>query len=544
MSVFIENKKVDYRKYKGRKGNREMDENILNAKIRRLKKLLSEGDVPKDCIRIICNMLYGKTKKEDMSNIVYEDDSELDKKEIDDTEWELSMEQVVVQYMEKYYKKSVNGKNVVPHYISRKNEKQKNISKQRKQQKKSKIDKEYEFCFTRLDEIEEEYIQWSEREETLENTGKILKIKEVSIEESEVRKQEQKRIFEKYYYAINNDFSSYYKSIQQTIISSSAFLRYDLPYILLQNLWLDISENCVLNQEILSIWEQKYEFLDFPNIVTRDTKKSNQKYFNYMKENSNIHFPYSYKFEENEQGEFYIQKANIEFQLALVFYNSFRKLYSTNGRKKYEFKEIEEIIENIEKILQDVEKSNEWRDAEEKKIEKMLFPYLIEQVLGVNLCCEFTRYYDEISKLDEFDKEGANILKRIFASFCSMPNVFSRIQIVREFMEPVLFFGMDIKRQLIIIDKLVREMSKEYLGKIEAIKDIFKEFEKNQKSQYFQVLQDQNDSIKFIKIIFCSKSKENYIFAKKCSSVTKKGSIYQIFQEKYMKMKNFIVSYK
>lgn len=532
-----------------------MDKNILNAKIRRLKKLLSEGDVKKDCIRIICNMLYGKMKKEDITTIVYEDDRELDKKEIDEKEWGLSMDQVVLRYMEKNYKKSVNGKNIVPHYISRKNEKRKKISKQREerkkrqeqqeqqeQQEKSDIAKEYEFCFTRLDEIEEEYIQWIEKEETQESTGKILKLKEVSIEESEVRKQEQKRTCEKYYSAINNDFRSYYKSIQQTIMSSSAFVKHDLRYLLLQTLWLDISGNRVIDSEILSIWEQKYEFLDFPNLASRDAEKSNRKYFNYMKKKSNIPFPYSYKFGENKDGTFCMQKANSGFQLALIFYNPFRKLYLTGERKEYEFEEIEKIIKNTKKIVQDDEADNEkeewqkWQNDEEKKIENMLFPYLIEQVFGINLCCEFTRYYETISKLDEFDEEVADILNHIFCSLCSMPNVFSRIQILREFMESVMLFEMDIKRQLAIINRVLKEMNQEYLENIESIINIFKEFEKNQKTQYFQALQSKNDSMRYIKNIFHSQSKESYIFAKKCSSVTKKDSIYPIFQEKYMKI--------
>lgn len=459
-----------------------MNESIVNAKMRRMKAILTEEDKEKDCVRIICDVLYGKSKKEDYTINV--DETELDKKEINEADWDFPMERVVAEYMKKNYKKSVNGKNVVPHYISRKDEKRKKISKQQKQEK------QYEFCFTNLGEIEEKYIQWTEKTIILENTGeevkeesaeenevrkqeqRRIKVKEVSVEENEVRKQEQRRIFDKYYYAINNDFSSYYKGIQQTIMSSPAFLKYDLPYILLQSLWLDISENCLLNQEMLSIWEEKYEFLDFPNMVTRDTEKSNRKYFKYMKEKSSTKFPYSYKFEENGNGKFYIQKANIEIQLALIFYKPFRKLYSENGRKAYEFEKIKEIIGKIEKMVQDNE------NEEEKEIEKMLFPYLIEKVFGINLCCEFTQYYEAISKLDEFDDEVANSLNHIFCLFCSMPNVFSRIQILREFMEAVILFGRNIKRQLIIIDRLSKEMNSEYLENTEKIINIFKEFEK------------------------------------------------------------------
>lgn len=434
------------KKYVGNEGSRDMDKIILDGKMRELSIILQEGDT-RDCIKTICDLLYGRNEQEDSENI------EMGRI------WEQKIEATIANSMKNSYQKSANGKVIVPHYSAWRTEK-------------------YRFLFTHLDEIEEEYIQIPE---------KIEKAEDIQIDEEQRKKQEKERVQRQYMKAIDNDFGRYYQNIYETIVKSPLFFEADITYILLQELLFKKGETVEYNiDEELDVWKQGYQFLTIPEIVMKDRYKWYERSYEFMNkqlENRGV-FPYQYRIEyDNKNSQFFrIAKANFEFQIALMYYRQFRTLCRENRKGvRCNFKNLDEIIKNVCDIM-------EVEDTADT--EKIIFPYMIEKILDVNLRNEFARYYHSIPNLEAKNKNVKNIrnqLERIFKVFCMMPNVFSRVYILKELLEPVMFLEQDRYRQLVIIENKAKKMEAMYSEYVKAILSVFERIQKN--NEYLERIQ-------------------------------------------------------
>lgn len=97
------------------------------------------------------------------------------------------------------------------------------------------------------------------------------------------------------------------------------------------------------------------------------------------------------------------------------------------------------------------------------------FLYVVEKIFRINLLLVYDRYYEKImDTIPDKKARAAEIqLNSILKEFIQMPNVFSRVQIVKEFMEPVLYWEeVDTLEQLWQIREAAKKL-KEYFIQIE-----------------------------------------------------------------------------
>ncbi len=464
-----------------------MDKMLLNNKMRELSIVL-QGKDEKDCVRTICDLLYRRNRQEGSENI-----------EAGRT-WEQKIETTIANSMKKSYQKSVNGKVILPHYSAWRTEK-------------------YRFLFTLLDEIDEEYIKIPE---------KIEKAEDIQIDEEQRKKQEKERVQRQYMKAINNDFGRYYQNICETIVKSPLFFEADITYILLQELWIKSGKSQNFDDEVFDLWNDDYgDFLDcFKKEDTATIKHMEDQ----LKKTGVIPYYYIIEHEDNnEKQEFKMTTANLEFQIALIYYEKFRNLCHGNKKVRYDFETVDKIIENIHKII----------EAEIiEETESMVFPYMVEKITGMNLCLEFSRYYRIITRLENGKKDIKNHLSNIFNTLCVMPNVFSRVYILKELLEPVIFFDQDRNRQLIIIENRVKQMRKIFSEYVEAIIHVFKQMPKNVRNKYLEEVQKSYRLLKQdMRPIF--KEDHHYLFIKSQLNEEEK-LLYRKIQKSYI---NYLLYY-
>ena len=180
--------------------------------------------------------------------------------------------------------------------------------------------------------------------------------------------------------------------------------------------------------------QDNYNFLNFPPTTSRNTLTQRNNFAKYIKkvvEEEPIAFLEQYKISVDERNQSLILKnANVDFQLALLFYPEFRKLFQKNVRCKYDYQSMVNIIRNVGMM------------SKISNVDKVLNLYVSEWLTGLNLCMMYTKYYSILLQKKECDKDMKDTLILLFREFAELPNVFSRIQIVRELMEPVIFLNM------------------------------------------------------------------------------------------------------
>ncbi len=478
------------KKYVGNEGSRDMDKIILDGKMRELSIILQEGDT-RDCIKTICDLLYGRNKQEDSEN------TEMGRI------WEQKIEATIANSMKSAYQKSANGKVIVPHYSAWRTEK-------------------YRFLFTHLDEIEEAYIKIPE---------KIEKAEDIQIDEVQREKQEKERVQRQYMKAIDNDFGRYYQNIYETIVKSPLFFEADITYILLQELWIESGKSQIFDDEVFELWNDDYgDFLDcFQKKETAPIKYMGDQ----LRKPGVIPYYYIIEHEDNnEKQEFKMTMANLEFQIALIYYEKFRDLCHGTKKVSYDFETVDKIIENIHKMIEEII----------EETESMVFPYMVEKITGMNLCLEFSRYYRIITRLENGKKDIKNHLLHIFNTFCVMPNVFSRAYILKELLEPVIFFDKDRNRQLIIIENRVKQMRKIFSEYVEAIIHAFKQMPKNVRNKYLEEVQKSYRLLKQdMRPIF--KEDHHYLFIKSQLNEEEK-LLYRKIQKSYINFSLYYINEK
>ncbi len=90
--------------------------------------------------------------------------------------------------------------------------------------------------------------------------------------------------------------------------------------------------------------------------------------------------------------------------------------------------------------------------------------YIIEKITKINLVLKFANYYEKIvAQVEPDDKrEVEETLLFILDEINEMPNLIGRCSLVKEFMEPVLFWNEDIEKQLRIIGEILNSLKEIY----------------------------------------------------------------------------------
>lgn len=192
------------------------------------------------------------------------------------------------------------------------------------------------------------------------------------------------------------------------------------------------------------------------------------------------------------------------------------------------------MVKNISKIQPEKDEI----EGVEWETENILFPYLIEYLTGVNLCMEYARYYDTIEEKSRNKNEDRKYLDRIFWYLCEMPNVFSRFQIMKDFMDSVLLFDNEITEQLVIIGNLMEILDDYFKNTCKEVTAIVKNTLNDEKLrvQYLCKLRKKCYGIDYAKNISGAKGQNDYIFVKQYKNLNQYSAIYEDLQKIYIKI--------
>lgn len=379
------------------------------------------------------------------------------------------------------------------------------------------------YAFTNIGEIDEKYIH---RKDNLT----------VEVDEEQRKKQERERNVRSYCNVINNDFNSYYTGIAEAIEGSSAFFEEDLKYIMLNAVNSYNERMYELNEEEIIELEDKYDFLHFPEATTKKQEKYQEILIQYLGKllAENVKFPLNYKsFVDTDEKCIRIRETNNNFLLSFLFYPEFRSLYKKKN-PNCNIKNIWKIIDNIHTI------------DTMSETDSTLFPFMAERLTGVNLCMQFSKYYNLLSQEEVFkyNKDIECLLIRIFNLFLKMPNIFSRIQIMREFMEPVIFFNRETEKQLILINNLVSRLVKNYIKSYKKVLLVIKKQKLNEdkEMQCLQGLESGCRGIDYFKNIDDVLSVKTCIFVKEYGTIRENRGIYEMLQKEVFKSINLYYS--
>lgn len=494
---------------------------LLDIKYKEIEKRLSE---PERCVKNIseqvCEVLYMK---------IY-DDKNPDEKERRIKDYQekrkIEIDNIIKGYVRKWHHLELDEKRV--------RKKNRQMIEQMIEQLEERLEKE-------KDEKERKDIQ-EEREkfQELKLGGKLLHpLFTNSLEEKENLDEEEynrRKRFKINKQKINGDFAAYYRGIMEKIMEMPQYLEEDLNYIILQEISSMEKGKCKINIRIFSKWEEDFKFLKFAKIASKDDEKYADNQMKKTKEvlQEETEFPIKFESSVDDKNKYLcLQKTNIKIQIALLFYPEFRKRFLKGKNMKwYDFCELSKMVENISKIQpeEDEIKGVDW------ETENILFPYLIEYLTGMNLCMEYARYYNTIEGQSENKNEAREYLDKIFGYLCEMPNVFSRVQIMRDFMDSVLLFDNEITEQLVIIKNAMKILGDYFKDASKKITDIVKNAVKDEKLkvQYSCCLRKKCCGIDYMKKISGAKGENDYIFVKKYKDWKQNSAIYKDLQKIYI----------
>lgn len=330
-----------------------------------------------------------------------------------------------------------------------------------------------------------------------------------------------------------SNFSNYYEDIAANIEKMPQFFKEDLNYILLQALASMTDNVCKIGDEEFIELEEK-DFLKVPEPTADNPEKYLQKLLKdiegILKEP--VGFPVEFKSRIDKKEKcLCIAKANVKIQLALLFYPEFRKRFLKTSKKgKHDLESIFEIIENIDSITWEEGVKDEGSDS-------ILFPYLIEYAMGINLSLSYAKYYQAFKDKEGFGKNEKEILLKIFDNFCEMPNVFSRIQIMRDFLDSVLMFNRDMEKQLTIIQNVTKELAIYFKEMGKEISLLIKSAVTDEKvrKDYISSLEGKCCGMEYMKKVFGSNGKKGYVFVEECSEEDLNSGILKETQKIYEK---------
>lgn len=374
------------------------------------------------------------------------------------------------------------------------------------------------WLFDRLTEIESQY-----KKDEYDEKGELKDVK-IEMSEEQWQKYDKGRQEREYYNAIENNLVKYYENITDIIMDSPGFLIEDLRYFLVYKFAELTGKRHIMDFNSIEELAGKYQFLRSIEI-TSTNRNTEEKIFSrgikkLMKDNICMEKLGCNVIVEEKVKGVSIKGTNINFQFASIFYPKFGALFM-NKKCNYDYQNIKNILENIVEI------------RESSYADKKMNLFMAEYLTGINLCMIYTKYYGIIFEKKEFNENIRRLLLEIFDEFMEMPNVFSRVQIVKEFMEPAIFFEQPIEKQLIYIQNCVFKL-RDYMG---TISDLVKKSKINS--------EDDNDDLerflKQISNVYCfkninqAKGKSAVVFVKENEQIREKSIVYRELQKRYIK---------
>lgn len=339
--------------------------------------------------------------------------------------------------------------------------------------------------------------------------------------------------FDIYYGRIHQDFAPYYKDIGSRIMDTAQFLKNDLNYILLQELSAMTEEIYEVGDKKFLEWEEAYidgkNILKIPEIDTGDKNRYLKKLLKEIEKalRERTGFPVKFKsYVDMEKECLCIQKTDVKIQLALLFYPDFRKCFTSHKKPgEHDFIELHNMICDIDEISVDGEET----DA-------ILFPFLIERATGLNLCIGYAEYYAAFKRHNEWNKGIERHLINIFGYFSQMPNAFSRIQMMMDFMDSILLFNKEIKRQLVIVENVVKDLSDYYQNICNEIAGMVKKEVKDEdlKIQYLCGVKEACRRIDAWRDIYGAEDEMDYVFIKQPEEWEQDSNIFKKLQKEYI----------
>ena len=187
-----------------------------------------------------------------------------------------------------------------------------------------------------------------------------------------------------------------------------------------------------------------------------------------------VFFPFKFNnYVDNEKAVIY-EGMFLQLQSNMIYDDKLRNLFKEKDIAS------DVTLDNFEDKLNNIKKSPKYSYKNILTILRRLendpdigredfFLYIVEKIFRINLLLVYDRYYEKImDTIPDKKARAAEIqLNSILKEFIQMPNVFSRVQIVKEFMEPVLYWEeVDTLEQLWQIREAAKKL-KEYFIQIE-----------------------------------------------------------------------------
>lgn len=279
------------------------------------------------------------------------------------------------------------------------------------------------------------------------------------------RRQSAKRTYEDELrkLAEGNPYNNYYQLLSEIISHSEEFLLYDTRIATRiarkresANVIKIFCKNCEImenNQNCDWIWKQ--EFKIFPGgkneIGTSEEFASRAKA---QLQNTSVIFPYKFSNEVTNKNELLLEEHYKDLQMSLIYNDKLRILFNKDSQHNLKLFLYKDACKRLRSLYPELDGYNIEQREE--------YVYLIEKLTGINLAFTYTKYYTQIKKMLHGtmpNKMIEGVLLGILDDFIDMPNLLTRSQIVKEFMESILFFNDDIMKRLCYLKESTFKLS-------------------------------------------------------------------------------------
>lgn len=170
----------------------------------------------------------------------------------------------------------------------------------------------------------------------------------------------------------------------------------------------------------------------------------------------NISFPYDFRYSVTDD-ELILGENYKEIQRELIYNDKLRNYFKINFQSDDKAFFYEEACKRIQKMYPEPSEFSSYSISEQEE-----YVYIIEKITGINLAYCYTQYYSRIKKIlldQELSKERIeSLLLWVLDEFIDLPNVLTRTQIVKEFMEPLLFLDENTEEKLCHIKEEARQL--------------------------------------------------------------------------------------
>ena len=283
-------------------------------------------------------------------------------------------------------------------------------------------------------------------------------------------KQHAKQVYEKEFYELseNTQHKTYYSLLTEILCDSPEMLLLDISidyrcnkkqksenFIRLycdHNTIIEKTQNIEKPCNWISRKNLRITYGELKKITTYDFTAFAQQRI----KKENISFPYSFKYSATND-ELILGENYKEIQRELIYNDKLRNYFKTDFLSDDKAFFYEEACKRIKKMYPEPSEFASYSISEQEE-----YVYIIEKITGINLAYCYTQYYSQIKKIlldREISKERTEaLLLWVLDEFIDFPNVLTRTQIVKEFMEPLLFLDENIEEKLCHIKEETRQL--------------------------------------------------------------------------------------